>query len=102
MSYSRWTESCWYAYSDVNMILDEPTLTINCDESYPLSDLVDGKEEVLNYFREMRFDRNPLSYHGEGAPPLDRFTEEEIQELREIIDDFIGDHKETVCTSKET
>ena len=94
MSYSRWSNSCWYTFSTVNKVDDESTLEVNCEQRYPLSQLIEGKEGVLQFYRDLRFDRNPLNYQGEGEPPKDHFTEAEIQELSGIIDDFVADHRE--------
>lgn len=90
MSYSRWSHSCWYTYSDVTRVNDEETLNIN-GERYPISRLRDEKEKVLAHHRDARFDRNPMNYKGSGEPPADRYTEEEIKELSDIIDYFIYD-----------
>lgn len=92
MSYSRWSHSCWYTYSTVSTINDEPTLAICGESDHALSELVENKEGILNKFREMRFERYPLSYHGEGEAPKDHFKEEEILELGKYIDWFIEDH----------
>lgn len=93
MSYSRWGSSCWYAYMDVREIDNEQTLTLQDHWSYPLSFIIKNKEQILQDVRDLRFERNPFSYHGLGEPPKDRFTEEEIEELRQIIEDFIYDSK---------
>ena len=93
MSYSRWGSSCWYTFSDCQMINGEDTLNVNCDDRYPMSKLKAEKESVLEHYRQLRFGRNPANYQGEGPPPKDRYTEEEIQELSDIIDYFIHDHE---------
>lgn len=92
MSYSRWSHSCWYTYSDARTVNGEDTLNINCDERYPISRLRDDKAAVLEHYRQLRFERNPLNYKGEGEPPKDHYTEDEIKELGDIIDYFIHDH----------
>lgn len=90
MSYSRWSYSCWYTYEDVEKINGERTLTL-CDHwSLPVSEIVNRREEILNDLRAMKFKRNPLNYKGDGPTP-DHFTEEEIQELNDIMDRFLKD-----------
>lgn len=93
MSYSRWSDSCWYTYSSCDMVGGEETLAVDCRDLYPLSELIDDKDAVLEYYRNLRFDRNPSNYQGKDVAPTDRYTEAEIQELSEIIDEFIEDSK---------
>lgn len=87
MSFSRWGDSCWYTFDSCTLINNEPTMDIN-EKGWPLSSLK-NKEAVLNYHREERFNRNPRNYKGKGAPPTDRYTEEEVQELSGYIDIFL-------------
>lgn len=77
MSYSRWSHSCWYVFSTVNTINDEPTIDINCEKSYPLSWLILNKQEVLDSYKT-------------------EYTEDDIKELAGLIDEFINDYKDEV------
>jgi hypothetical protein len=60
---------------------------------FAYDDLIENKEAVLDYHRQERFNRNPRGYYGPGVPPIDRFTEEEIQELSGIIDQAIENYE---------
>lgn len=92
MSYSRWSHSCWYTFHSAREVNNEPTLEVQCEECWPLSKLKNEKESVLNFYRNARWDRNPRNYQGKGKPPKDRYVENEIQELSDIIDEFIKDN----------
>ena len=59
------------------------------EKAWPLSALKD-KESVLKYYRDERFGRNPRNYKGKGAPPTDRYTGDEVEELSGYIDMFLG------------
>lgn len=91
MSYSRWSNSCWYTYNCATK--NGPLFSVNTEEHYELSELIVNKENILDQYRKLRFDRNPLNYHGLGEIPKDRYTEDEIQELSGYIDDFIRDNE---------
>lgn len=90
MSYSRWGSSCWYTYSDVTRINNEPTLTLMDHWSYPLSYLKENKQQVLSDIKKMNVERNPLNYKGTGLTP-NHYTEEEVNELSDIIDIFLNE-----------
>lgn len=75
MSYSRWSYSKWYTYSDTTLINDEPTFTI-CDVmSFPLSMLRDLD--------------NALGHVVEKCPEA---TEDELYELGQYMEEFINDY----------
>jgi hypothetical protein len=87
MSYSRWSNSEFYTYSDVNKIDNEPTLTCwtkngKGDFSRPISDLleIDSILEIMNVDKD--------------------YSKEDLQQLREIIQDFIADHYKFFRTKK--
>lgn len=93
MSYSRWSNSCWYVYHDANGggALESELLTIQDHGSFTYKELKAGFDHILDKIRDERFDRNPRNYKGEGEPPKDRFTEDEINELKKYITMFIED-----------
>lgn len=96
MSYSRWSTSCWYTYSDVNLINDEATFTI-CDEgSYAITELIENRQSILDHFRNKKFERVPRSYKkglkDKKNPFVEGYTEEEIQELSGYMNQFIEDY----------
>jgi hypothetical protein len=67
VSYSRWSNSCWYTYADVN-----GGFTI-CDEiNFSDEDLKDI-DKCLEFFKDSDY------------------TKEEIEELRGYMNDYIND-----------
>lgn len=93
MSYCRWSNSCWYIFlhTDSDETKDGQILAIEDRGKYSYKELKNDYSHILIEVRNARFERNPRNYKGEGHAPSDRYTEEEIQELKGYIDKFIKD-----------
>lgn len=95
MSYARWSHSCWYVYDNGDALIVEGL------GAYTKKDLDKNMETILQSIRDERFDRNPLNYKGPGEPPKDRFLEEEIQELRLYMLEYLGKYNPPPMTNEE-
>lgn len=90
MSYSRWSNSCWYCYCGGPKPDDDKFVLVD-HGAWTAAELREKQNEILENIRNERFDRNPTNYKGEGPSPKDRYTEDEILELKSYMDSYLRD-----------